>query len=248
MVRINRYKDKNEIALGLAELVIKHQDAALSTKEHFTIGISGGSLIELLKEGLVDNEDIRWDKWIIYFCDERIVPLNDKESNFGLFEEKILKKLIGKVKVGPEVVTINESLIHQQDTSNDEHIATEYAKELPIDGLDIALLGCGPDGHTCSIFPGEDKGIVSDSFVVAIDNSPKPPPRRITFTLAYLRRCHALCFVASGESKKPIVENVFAGYNGGSSEDNAVKDGCSLPCGVVSKLNVGGGVCWLIDY
>lgn len=237
MVKVYAYENNDEIAKSLAKFIITQQDAVLATKEKFTIAISGGSLINILAKGLLNNSGIKWSKWVIYFSDERIVPLNDKDSNFGAFETEVLDKLAHESKIGPTVVTINENLIHPHDHSTDAAIAKEYASKLPESGIDLVLLGCGPDGHTCSLFPGHELLKETELDVASLYDSPKPPPRRITLTFKYLAKCNTLCFVATGASKQTVLKEIF---EDASSE---------LPCAKCNALTttVHGGVCWFVD-
>ena len=72
-------------------------------------------------------------------------------------------------------------------------------EQLPTMDLDLALCGMGPDGHTCSLFPGHSL-LSEDSVDIApISDSPKPPPKRITMTYRLLRKCHQVVFVVTGE-------------------------------------------------
>lgn len=236
MVKIYAYEDNDAVAKSLAKFIIAQQTAVLATNEKFSIAISGGSLISILAKGLLNNPEVKWPQWVIYFTDERVVPLNDKDSNFGAFEKEVLEPLAHKGIVGPTVVTINESYVHSTDHSTDTQIAKEYESELPEHGIDLVLLGCGPDGHTCSLFPGH-KLLESTSYVDSLYDSPKPPPRRITLTLKYLAKCGTLTFVATGSSKRDVVKEIF--------EDKESK----LPSALVNRLvsEVRGGICWFVD-
>lgn len=237
MVKVYSYNDNDAIAQSLAKFIISQQDAVLATHEKFTVAISGGSLINILAKGLLKNDQIKWSKWVIYFSDERVVPLNDKDSNFGSFEKMVLEPLAHESKVGPKVVTINENLVHLDDHSTDAEIARVYASELPENGINLVLLGCGPDGHTCSLFPGHKLLEENTLDVASLYDSPKPPPRRITLTFKYLAMCNTLAFVATGASKQAVLKEIF--------EDSSSK----LPCAKVNALvkTISGGVCWFVD-
>lgn len=237
MVKVYSYANNDAIAESLTKFIIAQQDAILSTHEKFTVAISGGSLISILAKGLLKNEQIKWSNWVIYFSDERVVPLNDKDSNFGAFERMVLEPLAHESKIGPTVITINENLVHPNDHSTDAEIAKIYASELPENGIDLVLLGCGPDGHTCSLFPGHELLEETTLNVASLYDSPKPPPRRITLTLKYLSKCKTLAFVATGANKQAVLKEIF--------EDSSSK----LPCARVNSLVkiVSGGVCWFVD-
>lgn len=234
MVKVNSSASVAELGTSLSEYILAHQTTALASKDKFTLAISGGSLISILADVLLNNDSIKWSQWVIYFCDERLVPLDHADSNYGAFKKAVLDPLAHAGTVGPTVVTISESLLHLTDDQNDSQIAKEYQDEIPHEGLDVVLLGCGPDGHTCSLFPGH-KLLHSGALVAALNDSPKPPPRRITFTLKYLAQCGALAFVATGASKKEVLQQIFN------------EEQCQLPCALVNGLTVPGGVCWFVD-
>jgi len=72
-------------------------------------------------------------------------------------------------------------------------------------GFDVLMLGIGPDGHCASLFPGHLALGVDDRVAVAVLDSPKPPPHRITLTLPALNRSRAVWFLASGDGKADAV-------------------------------------------
>lgn len=242
MVSIYSSKESVDVANSVGAYVVKIQNEALASSKTFKIAVSGGSLGKVLKAALVDNEElakqVQWDKWEVFFSDERLVPLNHADSNYGLFEEKVLCHLKGPK---PTVHTINESLltgkdgqIEGSDESKDKEIAAEYAKLLPQDlKIDLVLLGCGPDGHTCSLFPGHTLLKEKKQHISLVTDSPKPPPRRITFTFLVLESAGAIAFVAEGEGKAPIIDEIFN------------KKDSQLPCKLVNELSV--PVSWFVN-
>jgi 6-phosphogluconolactonase len=76
--------------------------------------------------------------------------------------------------------------------------------ELPV--LDVIVLGIGPDGHVASLFPGAptlDAG--PHELCLGVHDSPKPPPERITLTLAVLRAARRCLLLATGAGKADAV-------------------------------------------
>lgn len=234
--------DSAGVATSVAKYIVNAQLNALKTKKTFTIAVSGGSMGKVLKAGLIDSPEIasqvQWDKWNVYLSDERLVPLDHEDSNYGLFISLVVDHL---KDVKPSVHPIDVSLLTGEngqvdgsDAAKDESIAEAYAKVLPSDGVfDLILLGCGPDGHTCSLFPGHALLEEKSRSIASIRDSPKPPPRRITFTLPLLAKAEAIAFIAEGAGKAPVLEEIF---NDASSK---------LPCKIVTDLDL--PVSWFVN-
>ena len=113
-----------------------------------------------------------------------------------------------------QIVTIDETL-----PSNAEEVSDAYEQELvrafvdkgtvrnPV--FDLILLGMGPDGHTCSLFPGHRLLDETERWVAPIEDSPKSPPRRITFTYSVVNHAHKAAFVLSGAGKQEMLARVL---------------------------------------
>jgi len=141
-----------------------------------------------------------------------------------------------------------EPLISSQGTTNTGEDGTKTV-------LDCVLLGFGPDGHTCSLFPDHILLNETDLLVAGIEDSPKPPPQRITLTFRALNELSRdVIFVGTGGSKMPILEATFksatsTGKNEGEKE--SLKYQVTLvnppvyPCGMVRPRN--GTLSWVVD-
>ncbi|EKM60898.1 uncharacterized protein PHACADRAFT_247118 [Phanerochaete carnosa HHB-10118-sp] len=214
------FSNPDELVESLAQFIIKSQKEAIQKKGRFTVAISGGSLPKQLN-GLIGKPGVKWDKWQVFYADERIVPLDHEDSNHRLCEEH----LWSKVPIPKENIhTLDPALIPAAAESGSdedplEEIADAYEKGLirefanrdsarfPI--FDLILLGVGPDGHTASLFPGHSLLSEDDRWVAYITDSPKPPPRRTTFTFPVINHAARVAFVASGASKADTLRDVL---------------------------------------
>lgn len=214
------YEESLQVASAVALYVLAAQKSALAVAPTFKIAVSGGLLGKVLKKGLVDNVAVRnqvqWAKWEVYFSDERIVPLDHADSNCGLFNEMVVNPLTELGVATPTVVAIDELLVVGKDgavedgtTEADAKVAADYAAKLP-SKFDLVLLGCGPDGHTCSLFPGHLLLQERLVLVAPIADLPKPPPRRITVTFPVLELALNIAFVAEGAGKASVLKEIFA--------------------------------------
>ncbi|CAI5755621.1 unnamed protein product [Candida verbasci] len=242
--KVFAYSESIDVATAVGKYIIENQDKALKKHGSFSIALSGGSLGKVLKKALIENkelgEKIQWNKWNVYFSDERLVPLDHEDSNYGLFNEMVLKNLPDSIEK-PKVHTIDEKLLTGEDgqvdgadISKDKEIANEYSKLLPFK-FDVILLGCGPDGHTCSLFPGHKLLQERSEKVSYINDSPKPPPRRITITFPVLEKATSIAFVAEGSGKAPILKEIFT--------DNSSR----LPSKLVNEISTGVQINWFVD-
>jgi 6-phosphogluconolactonase len=200
-----------ELVESLATFVIAAQKEAIEKKGRFTIAISGGSLPKQLA-GLVGKPAVKWDKWQVFYADERVVPLDHEDSNHKL----CTTELFSKVPIPTENIHVIDPSLDTNPSSGSidaglEEVADAYEKTLirefasanaarfPV--FDLILLGTGPDGHTASLFPGHSLLAEEDRWVAPIADSPKPPPRRITLTLPVLNHAARVAFVAAGAGK-----------------------------------------------
>ncbi len=184
-----------------AELAAAFIDAARSVvaERPFFVVLPGGKSPMPFFDCLVSNHRDRlpWNRVRFAWSDERWVPAADQDSNFGLARRRLLEPLGLDVRqVACPVAT---------DLETPEVAAVEYERQLRqhwavAEGRpDWVLLGIGGDGHTASLFPR--RRVASDAWVLAVEDSPKPPPRRVTMTWTAFRRSRQLHIVATGTAK-----------------------------------------------
>ncbi|KAJ8926154.1 hypothetical protein NQ314_021497 [Rhamnusium bicolor] len=83
------------------------------------------------------------------------------------------------------------------------------AVNLKEEQFDMLLLGMGPDGHTCSLFPGHSLLNETSKWVASITDSPKPPPSRITLTFPIINNAKVCIFASCGKEKAEMVKKIL---------------------------------------
>ena len=76
--------------------------------------------------------------------------------------------------------------------------------------FDLVVLGMGPDGHVASLFPGHP-ALYDEGAVAGVRGAPKPPPERVTLTLASINAARQVWLVATGEAKAKAVRMALSG-------------------------------------
>jgi 6-phosphogluconolactonase len=236
------FRSGDSLARALRAYVVQSQNAGLTRHESFKVAVSGGSLPKTLAQALLSpssgpQDVIDFAKWEIFFADERAVPLDHDDSNYGLLKSELLDKIPADQQ--PTVHPIDTALLHDTQELADQYekllvssFASRDSVRLPI--FDLILLGCGPDGHTCSLFPGHPLLRETDAWVAPIDDSPKPPPKRITLTLPVVTHAVRIAFVATGGGKKDIMKQIFDSLE------------ATLPCSLVNEAS-GDRCSWFVD-
>jgi 6-phosphogluconolactonase len=216
----------------LREIIIQQLND--NDKDFITIGLSGGSQIKQLSKELI-NQKQSFQQFVhklrFIFCDERFVPLNHEDSTFNGYMREHLFEELGVSN--EHVYTINAS------SSTVEECAVDYEQRLrtllnkQTNAFDILILGMGPDGHTCSLFPGHALFTERDRRLVApIRDSPKSPPQRVTLTLEYINKSKYVLFSTYGDSKAEIIKRILRDH------DQTLPSGCVAPSGTLK---------WFID-
>lgn len=154
----------------------------------------------------------------VFYADERVVPLDSPDSNHKLCTDVLFSKVpipVSNIHAidypkDPSKSTVELDLEEICDTYEKKLIA-EFAQKaaarFPV--FDLLLLGIGPDGHTCSLFPGHELLTEEDRWVAPIEDSPKPPPKRITLTFPVINHAARAVFVATGEGKVDVLSTIL---------------------------------------
>jgi 6-phosphogluconolactonase len=161
--------------------------------------LSGGATALIFLSAL-RSAQVDWRKITLFWADERAVPVDDPDSNYGLAERMLLSPLAARA---PRSIRMPaEANLEQAAQWYDETLATELG-----DGpLDLAILGVGEDGHVCSLFPGHKALTQNDLRAVAVEDAPKPPKRRLTLTMRFVLQTKKIWIIAVGPRKLPVLQ------------------------------------------
>lgn len=159
-----------------------------------------------------------------YFGDERCVPPDHPESNYGLAMRTLFQRGV------PQNCTVTRMAAEHVDR---EAAAAEYAQQLP-DRLDVLLLSVGEDGHIASLFPLSAALMETRRRVVSV-RVPKPPPERLTVTPPLIAQAAQVFVVAVGAAKAAVFQQALCEQ---PADPQAI---AALPARLVLSAN------WLLD-
>ena len=233
-----------------AEEVVRRAGSAVTARGRFTIALAGGSTPKGLYALLADPAQpfrarTPWQQTHVFFGDERHVPPDHPDSNYGMARATLL----AKVPLAPE--RVHRVLAEETDAAA---AALEYEHELrlvsgtgpagtgpavaprglergELPRLDLVLLGLGNDGHTASLFPGTT-ALEERTHLVVANWVERLRTHRITLTLPVLDAARVVVFLVAGSEKAARVADVLEG------------SGAALPAG---RVRPGGELIWLLD-
>ncbi|MDQ6991129.1 MAG: 6-phosphogluconolactonase [Mariprofundaceae bacterium] len=207
---IQPYSSVEDLAQGVANLVVQSAKKAIDERGVFHWALAGGTSPKLCYECLSDAA-IDWQKVHVWFGDERCLPVGDVERNDDMADQALLNH-----------VSIPESNIHRIHAEWEaQKAAQQYCDELSlIPCLDLVLLGMGEDGHTASLFPN-NPALLSEDLAVAVYHSPKPPSDRVSMGYKTLKAARQRVMMVTGEGKRDVFEKLCSGGDFPISIDNS---------------------------
>jgi 6-phosphogluconolactonase len=203
------YDDAGALAASIATRLLERLEDIQATGRIPHIALTGGTIAddahrELAR--LARDSSVDWSRVEVWWGDERYVAADSPERNELQARTAML-----------DTLPLDPARVHPMPSAEHGDLGTaaaSYAKDLRQHGsgaFDVVMLGVGPDGHVASLFPGFPQLDVDDAITVAVSDSPKPPPERITLTFAALNRAAAVWFLVSGASKAEAFARAITG-------------------------------------
>lgn len=208
---IQAFENLDELSRAAEKLFERRAAEYATAGRNFSVALSGGStprrLYELMAEA---RARVAWDRVHFFQVDERSVPPDDAESNYGMIRQALLDR-----------VPLPEENFHRIAAEREDRdgAAREYAAVLdrvlrPPAGewprLDLVFLGMGADGHTASLFPASP-GLQEQKLWVRPNYSPALGELRMTLTFPVLNAARQVIFLVSGEDKAETLRQVLEG-------------------------------------
>ncbi|MGD9763511.1 MAG: 6-phosphogluconolactonase [Candidatus Binatia bacterium] len=192
------------LARTFATRFASEASSAIAARGRFSWALPGGSVAETFLPVLA-RTPVEWGQVEFFWGDERAVEPGDPDSNYGLAKRLLL-----------DHVPVDLRRVHRMVGEADDldAAASAYEEEMvrvlgEPPRIDLILLGLGPDGHVCSLFPGHPLLRERARRVAAITDSPKPPPRRLTFTMVPLELASMICVAGFGAAKAAAIREAL---------------------------------------
>lgn len=186
-----------------ARLLIALLDAQAAGRDP-QVALTGGSMGSAIIASLAaqpGRDAVDFSRVHVWWGDERYLPAGDADRND-----------IQNDEAGLTALGLRPELIHRvagpDATADAEESASLYAEALRTQGsgsFDLVLLGVGPDAHVASLFPHHEAQRTEGTIAVAVHDSPKPPPDRVSLTFEALNRARQVWFLVAGADKAGAV-------------------------------------------
>lgn len=201
-MKIQRFDSLPELFEFAFEQFVSLAEKAIRTSGRFNVAVSGGTtplpLFEKLPGSGLSSEN--WKKVNFFWADERWVPHDHPESNYGTAWKAGLQKL--------------PASFYPIDTTleNPEVSCASYSKQIEkitngFSGFDLVVLGAGTDGHTASVFPADVKNAMQN--IVMVTRHPGTSQFRIGLTLAALLESKHTMLILTGNNKKTVLNELL---------------------------------------
>ncbi len=205
------YENPEYLAEAVAQLFVREAVKSVEHRGRFMVAISGGSTPRLAHRLLCMEPfgpQIPWQSVNIFWVDDRCVPHDDPASNFGAADDDFLSRVdLQPDQVYPMPVTTlpKTGAIEYEQTIRSVFAAP--GDELP--RFDCVFLGIGTDGHTASLFPGQEELWDKGKLILAVRGG-NPNVDRLTMTLPLINRAKHIVIPVSGRAKAVTLEEIFS--------------------------------------
>ncbi|MCK4365149.1 MAG: 6-phosphogluconolactonase [Thermoplasmatales archaeon] len=189
--------EKGEIYKKISSVIANSINQILSEKDEVILGLPGGRSISNILQFL-KMENIDWNKIHVFMIDERLVPIDDDESNFKLIEQGL-----------SDIIPIKNLHPFYYNETKEDHGLLDYKEEIMKYGgkYDIILVSSGEDGHIGALYPNHSSIRDESNYLISMNNSPKPPSKRISISKKILLKSKIGILIFVGDMKREAYSN-----------------------------------------
>ena len=203
----------DDVADAAAFLFVNLAAQAVRDRGAFYVALSGGatplSCYRLLSAPLISSR-VDWEKTQVFFGDERCVPEGHADRN----DDAAAAAFLNHVSLPGKNIHRVPAMERDGAERYESEIRGAFSIFSPssdkgIPRFDLVLLGMGADGHTASLFPGRASLDEAQRLVLRVDDAPKPPPCRVTFTLPLVNAARHVALLVTGKEKAAALSRVL---------------------------------------
>ena len=222
MTRFTVLPDPAAVAAVTADRFVEAARAAIEERGVFRVALSGGSTPKQVYPLLLEPERrdaVDWSRVEFFWGDERSVPPDHPESNFGVAYGMFISHLPGVRADRIHRMPAEAPDIDAAALSHESELRLAFGArgdEPPV--FDLIWLGMGPDGHTASCFPGTDALDERERWVVG-NWVPQQDTWRMTYTFPVLNAAREVLVVVTGADKADAIRRIRAGGSGLPAEE-----------------------------
>ena len=208
--RVEVHESADELATAVAGAFLRLLTVRQAAGAAPGVGLTGGTIADQIHREiarLAPGSDVDWGRISFYWGDERFVAPDSDERNAKQARAAFL-----------DVLGVDPARVHEipstADADSVEAAATAYSDTVRSEAtgaLDLLMLGVGPDGHIASLFPDRPEILITDRVAVAVRDSPKPPPERVTLTRPVINGSRRVWLVLAGTDKAAALGLALAG-------------------------------------
>lgn len=201
--------DPTQLARDVADWLVQYEHKVLQNQDRFCIALSGGSTPKALHQLLAQmpyRAQLSWDKWHVFWGDERGVLFSDERNNARMAYETLLDHV---PIPADQIHVMRTDMLPKKSMEAYEETLHQYFDGQP-HTFDLVLLGMGDDGHTLSLFPGRDWVHEQQAWTRAYFLG-QQDMNRLTLMAPVVNQAAAVAFLVAGEKKAATLHEVLYG-------------------------------------
>ena len=198
MLTVIQEKDQERLLQRTALHLCEKIRGVLAVREQVNLAVPGGRNVAKIFQ-MMQGEEVDWQRVHFFIIDERLVPVDHPDSNYKLLQDHFIDALARAGRIAPE--NAHPFIL---DPASTDRGAQRYERVLAEHGFryDIILLSSGEDGHVGALYPHHHSFADRHHGFIVMDDSPKPPPERMTSSLSLMQTADTALILFVGEAKR----------------------------------------------